>query len=140
LGDFEEQAERANRIARFDGIVLTIFVGLFSTTSRDIPHWIFLIIVLGFSLVTMAIIIALWEQRGREVEGGPSEGTLQQAEKYSMPEEDYLYWILDDAYTKCIQDAREKAGARTEDVERVARLSIMGIVILLGATLLIPVI
>lgn len=140
LDDFEEQAERANRIARFDGIVLTIFVGLFSTTTRHIPLWLFSVIVLGFALVTAAIVIALWEQRGREVEGGPGEGTIQQANEYEMSEEDYLEWILEDAYTKSIIDAREKVGGRVEDVELIARLSIVGIVVLLGATLFVPVI
>ncbi|CQH64082.1 uncharacterized protein HHUB_4271 (plasmid) [Halobacterium hubeiense] len=140
LGDFEEQAERANRIARFDGIILTIFVGLLSSTGVDIPLNLFVIMSSGAVLLLAAVILGLWEQRGREVDGGPKESTIDVANAHDMGEEKYLEWILTTGYSDWVKNARGKAGERAKDVETIARLSIIGLTLLLGGTLLVPVV
>ncbi|MDL0129319.1 hypothetical protein PNP59_00030 [Halobacterium salinarum] len=139
LNDFEEQAERANRIARFDGIVLTIFVGFISQIDGGIPLSVFLVMVVGMGVVLSAVGLGLWEQRGREVEGGPHESTIQVAKEHEMGEEDYLEWILTEGYSDWVEDARKQAAKRTEEVRLITTLSIIGIILLLGTTLFVPV-
>jgi len=139
LNDFEEQAERANRIARFDGVVLAIFVGFLSNSSQEIPLQLFLMMVLGFSILLLAVGKGLWEQTGVKVVGGPKETVVKQGSEYEMGEEEYLEWILSEGYSEWMRDAREKAADRAEHVQFIAQLSILGIGILLGATLLVPV-
>lgn len=125
LSVFTELTEKARRLFRFSGLVLTIFVAAGSQGGYE--QYLNAQVKWGLLLLLISAVIGLLGQLSQSVAVGPGEQEFYVNEKGKLREHEYIRWIIRTGYLQWIDQARRKSKRKGRFIEIGYVLSIIGL-------------
>lgn len=134
LESFSNLSDKAFRLIRLNGLVVTILVAM----SSQIPVEKYLNVSLVASVTSFiaSASFAVVAYRIQTVDGGIRTEAFQKLTQYKLREKEYLDWVLTKGYPKWIIDGVRKTNRKDRWIRYSLFAFAIGIVTLLAGTLL----
>lgn len=116
LETFSDLSDKAFRLIRLNGLVLTVLVAV-SSNVQDIQLYINTPSVSSILLFISSILFAVLGYMTRTVDGGVSTNAFDKLAEYNLREDEYLNWILTLGYPKWIDNGVEKSDTKEQWIE-----------------------
>lgn len=129
LETFSELSDKAFRLIRMNGLVITVLIA--AASQVNVPTYTNTLTVGSVILFIGSVFFAVLAYMTQTVDGGVNVGAFRKLATYRLKEVEYLHWILTNGYPEWIENGVEKGNRK----ERWIRSSL--IAFLAGFTMLI---
>lgn len=135
LSGFSEISERAGRLFRFNGLVVTILIAVGSQINYN--DFLNNEVKSGIALLLFSALIGLGGQLLQSVRVGTGPNDFAVHDKAKLREHEYIRWIISTGYIDWIETARRKSKRKARIVTAGYLLSIVGLILIIWGIYLV---